>query len=160
MLLKYPSPATAVNVEVLTACHEVPPDTVAKDKTPDPSVFKNWSASPSFVGNVKVTFEATVAGACKATYCPPDASCNLKSPWAAIDKLVPSQVRLAEPPNDPELLNCTCVSEPPGNPPRTTSLMSGLVPSLAVAERIFQPLSVVAQVIVSPEPDAYLNWTV
>jgi hypothetical protein len=28
---KYPSPATAVKVEVFTACHEVPPDTSAKD---------------------------------------------------------------------------------------------------------------------------------
>ena len=41
-------------------------DTAAKDKTPDPFVFKNSSAFPSSAGKVKVTFDATVAGACKA----------------------------------------------------------------------------------------------
>ena len=45
--------------------------------------------------------------------------------------------------------------EPPGSPPRTTSLISGFVPSLALAERIFQPLSVVAQVTESPVHVAY-----
>ena len=31
VLQKYPSPATAVKPEVFTACHDVPPDTSAKD---------------------------------------------------------------------------------------------------------------------------------
>ena len=35
---KKPCLATAVNPEVLTACHAAPPDTVAKDKFPEPSV--------------------------------------------------------------------------------------------------------------------------
>ncbi len=47
-----------MKVEVFTACHEVPPDTAAKDKLPEPSVLINWSASPSLFGKVKVTFEA------------------------------------------------------------------------------------------------------
>ncbi len=85
-------------------------------------------------------------------------SANLSSFCELIVNAVPAvQIKSASPANDPELLNCTCVVDPPGNPPRTTSLMSGFVPSLAVAERIFQPLSVVAQVTESPEPDAYLN---
>ena len=51
---KYPSPATAVNPEVLTACQDVPPDTAEKDKFPEPSVFKNSSAAPVATGNVNV----------------------------------------------------------------------------------------------------------
>ena len=31
VFIKYPSPATAVKAVVLTACHEVPPDTSPKD---------------------------------------------------------------------------------------------------------------------------------
>ena len=31
VLQKYPSPATAVKPEVLTACHDVPPDTSPND---------------------------------------------------------------------------------------------------------------------------------
>ena len=42
-----------MKVEVFTACHEVPPDTSAKDKVPDPFVFKNVSADPSAFGKVK-----------------------------------------------------------------------------------------------------------
>ena len=41
-----------MKVEVFTACHEVPPDTSAKDKVPDPFVFKNVSADPSAFGKV------------------------------------------------------------------------------------------------------------
>ena len=52
VLQKYPSPATAVKPEVLTACHDVPPDTSAKDKVPDPFVFKKLSADPSAFGKV------------------------------------------------------------------------------------------------------------
>jgi hypothetical protein len=37
---KYPSPATAVNPVVLTACQDVPPELSAKDKLPEPSVTK------------------------------------------------------------------------------------------------------------------------
>jgi hypothetical protein len=50
--MKYPSPATAVKSEVFTACQSVPPDTAAKDKVPDPFVFKNVSADPSAFGKV------------------------------------------------------------------------------------------------------------
>ena len=35
---KYPSLTVTLNEEVLTACQAAPPDTVAKDKLPDPSV--------------------------------------------------------------------------------------------------------------------------
>ena len=35
---KYPSPATAVKLEVLTACHDVPPDTSPNDNCPTPVV--------------------------------------------------------------------------------------------------------------------------
>ena len=38
--------------------------------------------------------------------------------------------------------------------------ISGLVPSFAVAKIIWSPLSVAEKVNESPEPDAYLNWTV
>ena len=59
---KYPSPATAVKVEVFTACHDVPPDTSAKDNCPTPvapepvtlSTFKNLSAVTFPVGNLSV----------------------------------------------------------------------------------------------------------
>ena len=59
MLTKYPSPATAVKSEVFTACHDVPPDTSAKDNCPTPvapepdteSTFKNLSAVTFPVGN-------------------------------------------------------------------------------------------------------------
>jgi len=80
VFIKYPSPATAVKLEVFTACQDVPPDTSAKDKVPDPFVFKNVSADPSAPGNVNVTFDETVDGACNATYSPPALSANLKSP--------------------------------------------------------------------------------
>ena len=54
--MKYPSPATAVKSEVFTACHDVPPDTAAKDcctnrVAPKPtadSTFKNPSAVTMF----------------------------------------------------------------------------------------------------------------
>ena len=50
------------------------------------------------------------------------------------------------------------MSDPAGlSTPTSTSLISGLDASLPVAERTFQPLSVVEKVTVSPEPDAYLN---
>jgi len=60
VLTKYPSPAAAVKVEVFTACHEVPPDTSAKDNWPTPVVpepdtdatFKNLSAVTFPVGNL------------------------------------------------------------------------------------------------------------
>ena len=55
-----------MKVEVFTACHEVPPETSDQAKTPEPFVCKNWSASPSVAGKVKVTLDETVAGACKA----------------------------------------------------------------------------------------------
>ena len=42
-------------------------------------------------------------------------------------------------------------------PAITTSSTSGFVPSFLVAEIIFQPLLLVAQVTVSPEPVAYFN---
>jgi len=35
---KYPSFAVTLKFPVLTACHAAPPDTVAKDKLPEPSV--------------------------------------------------------------------------------------------------------------------------
>ena len=44
--------------------------------------------------------------------------------------------------------------------PKAISLTSGFVPSLAVAYISLNPLSVVDQVTLSPEPEAYLNWTV
>ena len=52
VLQKYPSPATAVKPLVLTACHEVPPETSVKERLPEPSVFKIWSAEPSALGNL------------------------------------------------------------------------------------------------------------
>ena len=44
--------------------------------------------------------------------------------------------------------------------PNAKVSISGLVPSFAVANKIAVPLSVVAKVNVSPEPEVYLNWTV
>jgi hypothetical protein len=38
-----------------------------------------------------------------------------------------------------------------------TSIISGLVPSLALAYKSLKPLSVVDQVTLSPEPETYLN---
>ena len=35
---KYPSFAVTLKFALLTACHAAPPDTVAKDKLPEPSV--------------------------------------------------------------------------------------------------------------------------
>jgi len=49
------------------------------------------------------------------------------------------------------------VFDPPGNPPATTSVTSGLVPSFLVAEIIFQPLLTADHVTVSLEPVAYFN---
>ena len=62
VLQKYPSPATAVKPEVLTACHDVPPDTSANDNCPTPvapepdteATFKNLSAVTLPVGKIKV----------------------------------------------------------------------------------------------------------
>jgi hypothetical protein len=34
---KYPAFATTVRLDVTTACHAAPPETVAKDKVPEPS---------------------------------------------------------------------------------------------------------------------------
>jgi len=53
-LQKYPSPAAAVNPDVLIVCQDVPPAATPHDKTPDPSVFKTSSALPSDVGKVNV----------------------------------------------------------------------------------------------------------
>ena len=55
MFTKYPSPATALNADVLTACQEVPPELSVKDKFPEPSVTKIWSAVPSAAGKVKLS---------------------------------------------------------------------------------------------------------
>ena len=71
-----------------------------------------------------------------------------------------SQTKLASPPNAPELLYCTCVFEPPGNPPTVISFILGLVPSSAVALIILVVLSVVPHVTLEPEPQTYLNSTV
>ena len=48
---KYPSPATAVKVEVFTACHEVPPELSTKDKTPEPESIERLSASVPLIEN-------------------------------------------------------------------------------------------------------------
>ena len=49
-------------------------DTVSNDNAPLPSVFKNCPLDPSAAGNVKTKLLETVAGASKATNCPPAAS--------------------------------------------------------------------------------------
>ena len=51
---KYPAFATTVRLDVTTACHAAPPETVEKDKFPEPSVIKTWFAVPVAVGNVNV----------------------------------------------------------------------------------------------------------
>jgi hypothetical protein len=48
---------------------------------------------------VKVTLDETVPGAFKPTYSPPVVSLNLTAPVAPITTFVPSQTKLAEPPN-------------------------------------------------------------
>ena len=76
-------------------------------------------------------------------------------------KAVPAvHIKSASPPKAPELLNCTCVVDPPGRPPTTISTISGLVPSLPFALIIFVPLSVADQVTLDPEPVTYSNSTV
>ena len=58
--IKYPSPAAAVKSPVFTACHDVHPDTAAKDYTPDRFVLRNSSALPSVAGKVNVISPASV----------------------------------------------------------------------------------------------------
>ena len=54
---------------------------------------------------MKVTLDETVPGAFNPTYSPPVVSPNLNAPVAPITTFVPSQTKLAEPPNavPPEL---------------------------------------------------------
>ena len=40
VFIKYPSFAETVKLDVTTACHAAPPDTVAKASAPEPSVYK------------------------------------------------------------------------------------------------------------------------
>ena len=55
VLIGYPFPATAVKVEaVTTVCQDVPPDTSAKLKLPEPSVCNILSAIGAVAGNVYV----------------------------------------------------------------------------------------------------------
>ena len=44
--------------------------------------------------------------------------------------------------------------------PIPISIISGLVPSFAEANKIFVPLSAAAKVKLSPDPETYLNCTV
>jgi len=46
---------------------ELPPDTVAHDRTPDPFVLRTWPFVPSAAGNVHTRFDVIVAGALNPT---------------------------------------------------------------------------------------------
>ncbi len=56
--------------------------------------------------------------------------------------------------------SCGVVSSTIFEIPKAIVSILGLVLSLAVANTIASPLSVAEKVNESPEPDAYLNWTV
>ena len=133
-----------------------------KDKFPEPSVTRIWSAPPVATGSFKVyaVSPVIVVGACKPTYAEPVLSPNLNAPSVSIKTFVPSQVKLADAPKAPELLNWICVFDPPGNPPTTISTISGLVTWLPFALIILEPLSVADQVTLDPEPVIYSNSTV
>ena len=102
-----------------------------QDKVPealDVNAYPELVASAA--GKVHVTAPVTVVGAANPTAAELSASLNFRA--LLLDNVIPED-------------------------DAKTSTISGLVPSLAVAYISLNPLSVVDQVTLSPEPETYLN---
>src|SRR6266513_2922614 len=90
---------------------------------------------PEALGHVIVGVPAT---ACGVTVTVPEVAPTYficpEVPAAPMESAGDTHVRLALPPNDPALLNCTCVVEPPGVPPPPLPVTQLVTPAPSVCK--------------------------